>query len=697
MSQQELAEGVPTNFVDRFTDDLAAGKVIGSTNEQGMRRNGVDRERIISIDNGGLRIAPLIAPGWGRASLAYGPYRRSNGLVMVVAGLNGHNTSQSEQIEVLWLRLVRWLLASQVDIFPRRLLRWAQNLGRPTNRRQILRWIRHSPRIHRRLQAGRLDENFALGWFRGPAPANPLAQGNAFIMHATGAENGELWARVGAALWPALRSVQNIPLYYVIVLRERGAAYYLASQHGVPGAAPFPDMRPVAIDTRTDDCHVYALLTQSMLGQVGFRVDTRVTAFHVAHCLKLATWYGTAHVADTLRGAGSLAATNCERGGTWHVTDGFFERCGEGTYPRGKENIALVASAQPSGLIHGLLDLSATCSAEAGLIWRASDPKNCWACLLGPAGFRVQVCCDGVWKTVAATAHSSCQGLSVAVQIVDDGKQIAFALDGRPVFAQPLCSNTHATAGGVGLISYGTGVAFRSLEAHPHTVPIPGNDRLGAPWEPSGTTVVAADDFTGAQGELAGRAATVGGGIWRKDVGCGTITVAHGTAHVVASAAKPNPGRLVYTLPWQSPAFADVTATILPPGKRRGSGEKGRAGLVFWQNSDNYIIINTWLDDVYDGTSISSFFYLGGYEDLYDAVWTNVGRRITWGIPYTLRVVCDGMRYTAFVNDEPVLHRQLSDVYPGIAPLQIRRIGLAANWEWGDDTGSSFHKFVART
>lgn len=697
MKQPAAARGVPTTLVDRFVDDRPAGRVIGSANRQGLRRQGVDRERIIAIDHGGLRIAPPIRPGWGRASLAYGPYQRADGLVLAVACLNGHNTSQSERIEPLGQRLLRWAIASESDPLPRRLLRWAQNLGRPTHRSQLLRWIGHSPHLHRRLNQGRLDENLALGWFPDPAPGNPLATGSAFVMHATGAENGELWARMSGALAPAARSVQNVPLYYVIILRKRGAAYYLASQRGVPGAAPFPAMRPVAIDTRADDEQVFAVLTQSVLGQIGFRVDTRVTAFHVGHYPELATWYGTAHVADPLCGAGPLAGVSGERGGPWQVVAGHFERCGDGAYGRGEQNIATLDAAQPAGLIHCRIDLPADPSAEAGLIWRALDAQNCWACLVGRSGVRVRVCSAGVWETVAATSGGQpWRDGSVALQIVDDGGQLSVALDGRQVFPEPLASATHAAAGGLGLIAAGAGAAFRWLEAHPRAVPIPGGEQLGAPWEPRGEAIVATDDFAGPWGELAGRTAPVGGGAWRRDLGRGAIEVRGGVARVAASPAKPNQGRLVYTLPWQHPTFADLTAAILPPGSRRGDGERGRAGLVFWQNSDNYIIINTWLDDNYDGTAISAFFYLDGYEDVYDAVWTNIGRRITWGVAYHLRVVCDGMRFTAFVNDEPVLHRQLTDVYPGRAALQIRRVGLAVNWEWGDDTGSAFQRFVAR-
>ena len=135
---------------------------------------------------------------------------------------------------------------------------------------------------------------------------------------------------------------------------------------------------------------------------------------------------------------------------------------------------------------------------------------------------------------------------------------------------------------------------------------------------------------------------------------------------------------------------------ITPPGTKRGEWEFGRGGLVFWQDDDNQLIVNTWLDDFYDGTSISSFFHLRGFEEIYDAVWTNVGRRVQWGVPYRLRVAFDGNHYIIYVNGEPVLGRSITDVYPQFDRLAIRRVGLAANWEWGNDTGSLSKQFVAR-
>jgi hypothetical protein len=93
---------------------------------------------------------------------------------------------------------------------------------------------------------------------------------------------------------------------------------------------------------------------------------------------------------------------------------------------------------------------------------------------------------------------------------------------------------------------------------------------------------------------------------------------------------------------------------------------------------------------------VSCFSCLDGFEDIYDAVWSNVGAGIRWGDSHRLRIAFDGMHLMALLDDEPVLYRALTDIYSDASRLLIRRVGLIANWEWGNDTGSTFHKFCAR-
>jgi hypothetical protein len=77
-------------------------------------------------------------------------------------------------------------------------------------------------------------------------------------------------------------------------------------------------------------------------------------------------------------------------------------------------------------------------------------------------------------------------------------------------------------------------------------------------------------------------------------------------------------------------------------------------------------------------------------------VWANVGRDVTWGQPSRLRASFDGERILVWLDDEAVLFRATTDIAPRATPLDIRRVGLAVNREWGDDTGTEFMNFITR-
>jgi hypothetical protein len=284
------------------------------------------------------------------------------------------------------------------------------------------------------------------------------------------------------------------------------------------------------------------------------------------------------------------------------------------------------------------------------------------------------------------------------LQILDDGHEIRIYLNGKLISNSFLTDARLASATGIGInISQANSeIYLRDLEAHPRTVTIPDLD-LGLPWWREGKDIALQDDFQTWQGDLVGKTTSIGEKVWAKTLGKGAIAISEsGIAKVQASVQNPNPGRTAYTVPWDYSSFADVEVTILPPGKARGQGDKGRGGLIFWQDQDNYIIINTWLDDFYEGESMSCFFRIAGFEEVYDAVWSNIGKAIAFGQPYTLRIVFDGNNYTVRVNNQTVLYRALTDIYPWATALKINRLGIVANWEWGDDTGSGFSNFRVR-
>jgi len=120
------------------------------------------------------------------------------------------------------------------------------------------------------------------------------------------------------------------------------------------------------------------------------------------------------------------------------------------------------------------------------------------------------------------------------------------------------------------------------------------------------------------------------------------------------------------------------------------------AGFILYQDDDNYVILNAYRADSYGGGSVSTFFRFHGFEDIYDAIWSNVGSRITYGKALRLRLCCDGERYIVLIGDEPVLFRSFRDIYADVGRLRVRKVGIVANWEFGMDTGSTFEQFKAR-
>jgi hypothetical protein len=505
---------------------------------------------------------------------------------------------------------------------------------------------------------------------------------------------------IDAQMWPAITGLQNLPIYYIVVLRETGAAYYAASLPNAHGLIPYPQMRPLAIDSFGSDTPLYAAIYQSVLGQIGWRVDTRVYETCVAQLDELASWWGSAHAADRLQGDHGLAGSLAEQGGRWTAHAGDCQRAPDGATPCDTENLLTLDPGAVSGLIHLLITTGDGFAGEAGILWRFQDADNCWSFTVGNAGAYLQIKENGTWGTLASAEEwVTIPGKVHALQILDDGSAMRLSLDGRLVFDTEFTDTRlqAATATGICAAKVSGTLCLRDFEAHPRSVPIPAPLQARAPWLAAGTKVEISEDFAGEAGDLAGKTTTAGDQIWRKQIGTGAIALTgHGAARVCASATQPAPGRIAYTVGWHQPDLADLQLKILPPGSRKGQGERGRGGFIFWQDEHNYITISTWLDDNYDGASISSFFHVNGFEELYDAVWTNVGQRVYWGKPYVLRVVFDGMNYLAYVDDEPVLFRALSDVYPGLARLHIQRVGIVANWEWGTDTGSTFYDFVAK-
>ena len=684
-------------MTDTFALEVARGRVIGSRTDSGVLRKGADRESVMSIDHGALRIEPLVRPGWARAGIAYGPYRRRNGLAFGALLLNGHNISRTQPLpDELRMRLSRWLAGSETEGRRDRIWQWLRSPQKRFAWRRLRQWLRSARGL---FQIPVLEENLAVGWFPTETPADPLQQGNALIVHAVVPEGGELWARLDSGVLKSVRGLQNVPVYYLIVLRERGAAYYAASVPGVPHLPAWPMMRLVAVDMSSSDEMVHAGIHQSVLGEIGFRADTRVYGTQVGVLPEFGQWYGSAHAADLLVGEGPLHLSPAAKGGCWEVVEGAFQRCERGATGPGAPSTVVLDGGSSSGLIHLLVETDAKPVGEVGVVWRFQDGDNYWCFVASSQGCRLALREGGRWSRFPWSKGGRLLPHAVnALQVADDGETIRLHLNGDLVYGMALTDGRLQEATGVGIHATGGdgGTRLRAFEAHPREIPIPGGLDFDAHRLRLGAREVVREDFEGSPADLAGHSSTVGARRWRRDVGHGVIELTgQGSARVSGSPQRPCPGRTVYTVEWSNPEFADVEATITPPGLRKKMKEKGRAGLVFWQDARNYITLSAFVED-WPAMSIAAFFQWRGFEELFDAVWSNVGNRMHWGVPHDFRVIFDGQRFQAAINGEPVLYRNLRDVYPEWNDFRVRRVGIVANWEWGNDTGSLFQNFRVR-
>lgn len=648
--------GTEVGFCDDFGDDRPAGTVVGSVAPTGVRRGGVDAEGLVGIDHGRLRLRPLARPGWGRQGVVYGPYPRVPGLTMAARVLNGHNSSQTFYFpDSGWKRLRRFVGDARRGRFRRPL---------------------HF-------------ENLAVGWFGAEAPADPLLHGNAFVMHAANCHNGELWAAVRHQPFRAALGVQNLDIVYVVSLRDRGAAYYAMTTPGAVGPGDEPYLRPLAIDRHDATPAVYAGVQQRILGEVGYRVDTRVGAVCAEVVEPWARWYGSASVADRLTGSGDVAASAPETGGSWRVM-GSLARTAAGATGTGE---ARAEAPGPVGLLHAVVS-SAGGAGSAGLVFRASGGAR-WIARVGATGASLVRVVDGGEETVATAPNvRPAAGREVGLQVTDDGTTIGVHVDGLLVFGDWVADGRDAAATGMGVEVAGDARA-RDVEAHLREIAMPAALHVGPAWTCAGDTVVVDERFDAVAGDLHGIATPSGGVTWERTCGPGTIELpAGGAARVKASRESPNPDRTIYTVGWVDPSCADVEIEMVPPGTARHQGEGCRVGLVFWQDSDNYLMVNLFLDDVYEGASVSTFYHLGGHEDMYDAVWSLLAS-VRYGKPCRLRTAFDGHRFLAWHDGRPVLQRAVTDVYPSTPPIRIERVGIIVNEEWGNDTGSAINSFRA--
>ncbi|RMD61097.1 MAG: hypothetical protein D6824_08460, partial [Planctomycetota bacterium] len=284
-------------------------------------------------------------------------------------------------------------------------------------------------------------------------------------------------------------------------------------------------------------------------------------------------------------------------------------------------------------------------------------------------------------STTLATHNLPARAGDLEIQALDDGAAVSCAIDGVQAFDGPVAVE-RSDAEGAALVELEAPVEARCLVV-PRAVQPLRELAVEAPTVRPAGQVVAADDFAGTEGDINGRTTPLGALPWRRRWGRGVFErTGSGQLRVRASVAAPCPGRTIYALPWRHAGGVEASVVITPPGTARGQRERCRAGFAFLQDQRNMLLVNVWLDDRYNTTSISTFYRFAGFEDIFDAVWSCMGeRRVVWGRPFELRVRFDEERFLACVDGEPILVRAVSDVQPWRRRLQVREVGLLANWE----------------
>ena len=223
---------------------MAPGQVIGSACETGGLRHGVDRERVLSVDHGALRIAWFLGPGWGREGVSYGPVDAAPGLTVVATVVNGLTHSQTSP--------------------------------HPGGRRATFRrWLRTFPHVVWGEPA--TQDNLAIGLFRSAVPRAPR-DGWCFVNRADELDKGELVGVTDTVRSRLVPGLANVPYAYVLVVRDDGAMLYAAGPAGTRAVGAHPEVRPLGVIEGSappvGPCFVG--IHQAVLGEVGYKVDTRV-------------------------------------------------------------------------------------------------------------------------------------------------------------------------------------------------------------------------------------------------------------------------------------------------------------------------------------------------------------------------------------------------------------------------------------
>ncbi len=696
---------------DRFEEDCAAGAVattvpaVGGAGEvERVRRTVLDVERVISVDHGEARLRPMVQPGWGRCALLYDAAPLRCGQAALLQVLPAHVGSETVDPWPSVPNLLYNHLLNTRDEAPlarlRRVGRGRRRAPRVRLGRQLRRVVAHNRARRRR---GPQAESLAVGLLGRDLATSGLGGGHGFVVRAREAVNGDLCASVGGELVVVAEALANVPLSLVVLKRAQGVL--LGMVEGGDGDDRF---RPLAIDVG-ERSPLRPGVHQAVSGQIGWCADARVQLMAVRDLADASVWSTTAAFADALVGGGPLATEGPSSpavGATcaWQVLGAPIERSPDGarTVDAAVASLALGGELE-AGLLHVLIEPGGS----GGVAVRAAPDGDGLFVWFGAERFVVERRVEGRREQLAERVVPGAAAVR-SLQLLDRGDVVAVVLDGVVLAT---VTGEHLAATGGRHVGLAGSPAFplrgvRDWEVHPRTAPLPAGLGLRRAARPlaDARSAGAVDTFDGAPGPLEGR--TVPGlGTWARTIGSRRFLVQDG--------ATPEPlanqparwrrtrgfleaagHRSAYTVAWADETGCAAEIDVVPPGSAAGHGERGRAGLLVWQDPDNWLIAATWLDDAYAGTSISTFACLDGREELYEAVWTNVGRRISWGVPYRLALRLAGGTYEVDLDGATVLHRRLHDIDARFERLVVRRVGIVTNWEFGDDTGSCFRRFA---
>ncbi|HFC12787.1 MAG TPA: hypothetical protein ENJ56_08075, partial [Anaerolineae bacterium] len=531
-----------------------------------------DAEGVISEDNGALRIRPKSTPAWGTSSVIYGPFARANGLTFATVLLNGYIHSTNPQ-PATHSDNSNGTLSSKTF--------WQRLLG--NDPQQGLSYTQANG-------GGDSAENLIAGWFDEAATkagSNPLATSSTLVIRTDDKGNSTLAALSNNKFVTVIPQLLNLPLCLVTILRENGAAYYAASMDEYGDLPALPTLRPLAIDLSGNSKSIYAGVDQHHLGQNATATSTRVYDIRIAHVGAWQHWYGTAQVADSLKGKGVLQNNSAETEQAWRVR-GYLLRTPDGLVGTQANTYAQIHAEQPNGLIHAQID-SNQANARIAFYWRVSPQGDGWRVILSPFGSVVQCSILGGWIKIGSTKKGLKIGRTQALQIRDDGEHVGIDLDGDLLFAFDDRYNRTETGLGVALDH---GVILHHLEAHARQIELPDRFDIALPYAPQRPGVMAVwDDLTGQkQRPLQESKTAVGDREWLLGIGSADLQRTPRGTQVITSI----PERTIYTFSWHDVAFASLAVDIVPP-RLGNQPQYARGGIVFWQESDDYILISSEL------------------------------------------------------------------------------------------------------